>query len=377
MANKEILQQYNQRLGNNNVSLSDVLENVRKLPEKFELQDKTIEITENGTINVEADEGFEGLNSVEITTNIESGGGASLFTGHVDVEGLRTIGWTDEDINYFQQYGVTWNEEEDDLFKLTPEELTGNYTNTSRFLPKRTAENRFSGNPYLIAVPNIDASSYPALGPLFQNCRNLKSVPGINKGNLNGCANLFNNCYSITKIPQLEGLCNTVENMFENCYSLETIPLIDTINATDFSSMFYCCYSLKTIPHLNTTNNTTMNSMFRNCYSLQTIPELDCHNVTNLVNCFSGNEILTNIGGFKNIGEAYLTSQSANNNAYTIGLQNATRLTHKSLMNIINNLYDIAAKGCNTQKLTLGSTNLAKLTAEEIAIATNKGWTVS
>ena len=46
-------------------------------------------------------------------------------------------------------------------------------------------------------------------------------------------------------------------------------------------------------------------------------------------------------------------------------------------MNVINNLYDIATKGCNAQLLYLGSTNLAKLSAEEIAIATNKGWTVS
>jgi hypothetical protein len=53
-------------------------------------------------------------------------------------------------------------------------------------------------------------------------------------------------------------------------------------------------------------------------------------------------------------------------------------------MNVINNLYDLnltydVANGGTlyTQKLTLGSTNLAKLTADEIAIATSKGWTVS
>ena len=46
-------------------------------------------------------------------------------------------------------------------------------------------------------------------------------------------------------------------------------------------------------------------------------------------------------------------------------------------MNIINNLYDIKTKGCNTQKLILGTTNLHKLTSEEIAIATSRGWTVS
>ena len=58
-------------------------------------------------------------------------------------------------------------------------------------------------------------------------------------------------------------------------------------------------------------------------------------------------------------------------------LSSATKLTHESLMNVINNLYDIKTKGCNAQPLVLGSTNLAKLTAEEIAIATNKGWNVS
>ena len=40
-------------------------------------------------------------------------------------------------------------------------------------------------------------------------------------------------------------------------------------------------------------------------------------------------------------------------------------------------LYDIAEAGCRAQSLVLGSTNMAKLNPTEIAIATNKGWTVS
>lgn len=43
---------------------------------------------------------------------------------------------------------------------------------------------------------------------------------------------------------------------------------------------------------------------------------------------------------------------------------------------IINNLYDIKSKGVKPQTLQLGDTNKAKLTVEEIAIATNKGWNV-
>jgi hypothetical protein len=47
-------------------------------------------------------------------------------------------------------------------------------------------------------------------------------------------------------------------------------------------------------------------------------------------------------------------------------------LTHDSLMSIINNLATVTS----TKTLTLGTTNLAKLSDEEKAIATNKGWTV-
>ena len=46
-------------------------------------------------------------------------------------------------------------------------------------------------------------------------------------------------------------------------------------------------------------------------------------------------------------------------------------------MNVINNLYDIKAKGCKAQQLILGSTNISKLSAEEIAIATDKGFSIS
>ena len=51
---------------------------------------------------------------------------------------------------------------------------------------------------------------------------------------------------------------------------------------------------------------------------------------------------------------------------------NSTKLTHDSLLDIINNLSTVST----TQTLTIGSTNLAKLSSDEITIATNKGWTI-
>ena len=43
------------------------------------------------------------------------------------------------------------------------------------------------------------------------------------------------------------------------------------------------------------------------------------------------------------------------------------------LVTILNNLATVTT----TQTLTMGSTNLAKLTDEDKAIATNKGWTLA
>ena len=54
------------------------------------------------------------------------------------------------------------------------------------------------------------------------------------------------------------------------------------------------------------------------------------------------------------------------------------KLTVQSLLNLFNALYDFASEGnTDTHTCVIGSANLAKLTDEQIAIATNKGWTIS
>jgi hypothetical protein len=50
-----------------------------------------------------------------------------------------------------------------------------------------------------------------------------------------------------------------------------------------------------------------------------------------------------------------------------------TILNYTSLLDVINNLATVTT----TKTLTLGSTLIAKISDTEIAIATNKGWTVS
>lgn len=57
-----------------------------------------------------------------------------------------------------------------------------------------------------------------------------------------------------------------------------------------------------------------------------------------------------------------------------LDLSRCSNLTHDSLMNVINEAADVTS---SPKTLTLGTTNLNKLTDDEKAIATNKGWTLA
>ena len=172
-----------------------------------------------------------------------------------------------------------------------------------------------------------------------------------------------NIAYSKTLYDAWDASRTSASRFYYDNRKLVYLPNIDTSNVTDMNRMFSSCYALTTIPQLDTSNVTDMNNMFNSCSALTTIPQLDTSKVTNMSSMFGDCSALENLGGFLNC-------------KVDLSLSNSTKFTHDSLMNVINNLYDLTANGLSGQTLTLGSTNIAKLTADEIAIATNKGWTI-
>lgn len=212
---------------------------------------------------------------------------------------------------------------------------------------------------------------------MFGNCENLKTIPLLDTRNVTNMAGMFSFCSNLKTIPKINTAKVTdMSTMFDVCKNLEEIPLLDTSNVTNMHEMFGNCELLRTIPELNTVSVSSMPSMFINCSSIKDIPLLEASSVTNVWQIFDGCELLENLGGLKNLGQAYSTTVTANDGWYSLVLSKCPLLTHDSLMNVINNLYDIKSKGVKPQTLQLGDTNKAKLTAEEIAIATNKGWNV-
>ena len=85
------------------------------------------------------------------------------------------------------------------------------------------------------------------------------------------------------------------------------------------------------------------------------------------------------IGGFIDLGKGFLQNGTASNHLMYFDnyMQN---LTKESLLNIFNNLYDLnllAFKFDNQPTIKLGAKNFAKVTEEDIKIATDKGWIVT
>ena len=241
---------------------------------------------------------------------------------------------------------------------------------------------------------NIDASNIVSLSNMLYNC---KKIVNLNFKNFNTlkCTNmsgLFSGCEKITNLDLSSFNTSNVTStsyMFAYCYVLTELDLssFNTSNVTGMSNMFYECRKLTNVnlKSFNTSNVTNMSNMFYRCYELDNLnlSNFDMSNITNISYMFKNCFILKNLQSFKNLGKGY-TQKTNNYSYYKLDLSDSKDLTHDSLMDVINNLYDLnlsydVANGGTlyTQNLTLGSTNLAKLTNEEIAIATNKGWNVT
>lgn len=216
---------------------------------------------------------------------------------------------------------------------------------------------------------------------MFYGCP-LNELPQLDTSNVKDTTSMFDGCKNLTTIPQIDTSNVTRMNqMFYHCSNLTTIPQIDTSKVNSMTYMFGYCSNLTTIPQIDTSMVANMAYMFYNCTNLTTIPQLNGENIGILSSAFSGCKSLENFNGLINLGQAYQTSQSANYDYYKLNLTSSTLLTEQSIINILNNLYDIATKGCNAQTVILGATNLAKLTSTEgqqaLASAQSKGWNIS
>ena len=210
--------------------------------------------------------------------------GGRGWTGHADVEGLKAIGWTDDDIAYYQEHGVNWNEE-DDPYHLVPEDNKALYGIIN-------IDNIQDYKDILVYLPKIDTSGKTDMSQMFYNLCSMVAVPLIDTASATNMSKMFRNCRSLVSVPLFD--TSSVTNMgymFASCYSLVSVPLFDTSSVTNMGSMFYNCYSLVSVPLFDTSSVTSMDHMFQYCFSLVSVPLFDTSSVISMgymvASCYS------------------------------------------------------------------------------------------
>lgn len=255
----------------------------------------------------------------------------------------------------------------------------------------------------------IDASS------MFYNCSNLTQLPVfIKDGSFNKIYNLqymFSGCKLITNIPNNylspiveynnNSSTNSASSMFYNCQNLK--EMFDNnilIHCEDYNNIFQNCYSLNkivdlTMPNKKFTSNKFYN-IFKNCCMLShfTFSSNGDYQWKSQVIDF------TTCGYYSPSIQFTLDNDKCVKNDYDyIRLKDTddwwtyevaySKYDRQSAVATINTLpdtssYIASAGGTNTIKFKNGAGsskgdlyNMTNLTAEEIAVATAKGWTVS
>ena len=284
-------------------------------------QTKTVEINQNGQTTVSYDEGYTGLESVVINTNVPTGSGdctVSACFGDLGYEALPLF--LAEDL----QKAAQLKQE----YKTSGKQLTkSNYPllNEILFLPilEPNGTNMRSDtfrDTKIFYYPPMKISFNPS--NTFTNCENLYIVdlttfdltntPTGSDGTIRFYGT-FSGCVNLSKIIGIENInldgvkIGSFYNCFENCESLIGELDLTNFGRADFSnasneslySMFSGCKGLTSIkvPNLMSSRMNLLSNMFSGCTSLTNIDMTgwDTSNLEYLPSCFENCTSLTTI----------------------------------------------------------------------------------
>ena len=273
------------------------------------------------------------------------------------------------------------------------------------------ASSMFKGCSQLEKFPVINGkikSQY--ISNLLEGCYRIKNADYLlnkidfdvlhaNTQQWNSCSDIFGYCASLRSVSEtilnnlwiksVSGYTSVVsKGMFRNCYTIDEIlglnPLDPNLTFTTnncFMSCFESCYRLKRLTFMLENNQPMVRNWGKQEINLVTVGYDNYYNDDSIIGYNSG------ITADKKVSDA--TSYEALKNDpdwYTTNI-NYSRYNHDSAVETINSLPDtsaVSSPSAPTNKIIFkgaAGTNtdggaINTLTAEEIAVATNKGWSV-
>lgn len=153
----------------------------------------------------------------------------------------------------------------------------------------------------------------------------------------------------------------------------------DTSSVTSMSYMFHNCHRLTTLDLLNfdTSAVTNMSRMFSACTNLTTLDlsSFDTSSVTSMLYMFDNCTKLTTIIGTHTLEEVQAgTIKALKGTKESLNLSYSPLLERASILALFYGLADLTGNTKHT--IQLHATAKARLTAEDIKIATDKNWDV-
>ena len=255
------------------------------------------------------------------------------------------------------------------------------------------------------SLTSLDLSSWVTssvinMAAMFFNCSKLTSLDlsNFNTSSVTNMSDMFSYCLGLTSLDLSSFNTSKVTNMnsmFNGCSSLVSPPITTFGNNATYNGMYYGCTSINTIPTLTITGPCSLYRIFALCKNLPDSVTFDWRTdeKVNVVGMFvDSTPVLTSLYGVNltSCGETLFTGfffggigggdfgrlknlTCTGILRYNMNISAYTGLTKESLMEIITRLCDNG----DGLTLTLGTTNIAKLTEEEIGAITSKGWTIA
>ena len=289
------------------------------------LQEKSVEYTQNAEFEVLPDEGYDGMSKVNVSVDVVvptvQASKAITITQNGPIEILP-----DSDYDVMEKVEATINVPTSstyditqavvNLYRFTGTSVPANVVGWENLVDGRYKCQRSNIKEFTMQLPKLEDGRY-----MFTECADLTSftipMPELTDGS---------NMFSRGTLPGYNSL---------KTLNLDAPKLVTTTN------MFGDCIRLTDVT-LNIPSYTSQESSINPIFS-------KCSGITNIT-----------VNGELRAG-LYLSA--------------STNLTTDSLMSVINALVDLT--GENSKTLTLGATNLAKLSDEQKAIATNKNWVLA
>lgn len=186
------------------------------------LQDKAIEINENGTHLIKADEEYDGLSQVEITVDA--------------IEDLT---------NEITTYNNELSEQETTIEDILEAMKNKGIGEAPKYTPQYISFYGYDGKNLDYELANLDTSNVSSMTRMFYGCSNLTTLDlrTFNTSKTRSMDNMFYGCSKITSLDLSSFDTSAVSNMSSMFYSCRVLTQIDMRGftfdtVTSYSNMF-------------------------------------------------------------------------------------------------------------------------------------------